>query len=172
MCTLLLRAAQGSFFKNNNLTSFHPLLLKPSCFLRLPLLPLFLSPPLLLLLLLLSHLCHVLVFIRWFFSPSFSPCVKKYERLKIGWVRGEERQEWKSAAVSRWTNSFFFLLFLFSAPAVTDYNGSPKTPSIYITVCSGELMTVLNECIPMRYSPSMTRGTAVISHRQPHKNSL
>lgn len=64
----------------------------------------------------------------------------------------------------------FFLFLFFSAPAVTDYNGSPKTPSIYIT--AGKLMTVLNYCIPMRYSRSMTRGTAVISHRQPHKNSL
>lgn len=63
-------------------------------------------------------------------------------------------------------------LFLFSAPAVTDYNGSPKTPSIYITAGPGKLMTELNYWVAMPYSHSMTRGRAVISHRQPHKNSL
>lgn len=96
ICTWLLRGAlhKDHFSKITAWLAFIPYFWKPSCFLRLPLLPLFLlplpaspfpSPPQP------SPLCHVLVFICWFCSSSFSPCVKN-ERLKIGWVRGGEEK--------------------------------------------------------------------------------
>lgn len=132
--TLKSSTTQGSFFKNNNLTSFHPLLLKTLLFSEIASpssVPFSLphsssSSP--------SHLCHVLVFICWFCSSSFSPCVKKKknERLKIGWVKGGQRQEAKAATTLAKSLSaaprpaLCFFSSCFSALAVTDYNRSPK----------------------------------------------
>lgn len=121
MCTLLLRAAlhKDHFSKITTWLAFIPYFWKPSCFLRLPLLPLFLSPPLLLLLLL-SHLCHVLVFICWFCSSSFSPCVKKKkwkaenrmsERGKKGRRQKRCRHVGEITVCSVETNLFFLFLF-------------------------------------------------------------
>lgn len=183
ICTWLLRGAlhKDHFSKITAWLAFIPYFWKPSCFLRLPLLPLFLlplpaspfpSPPQP------SPLCHVLVFICWFCSSSFSPCVKN-ERLKIGWVKGGRKgSRAKAATVHRWNHC---LQCWDCSLLCTDSYGlqySPQTPSIYITLvqtkppsidnakCS--LSPAPNDCIPMWYSYSMTRGTALIIHRQPH----
>lgn len=121
---------QGSFFKNNSLTSFHPLLLKALLFSEIaspssvppppPCLPPSPSPPQP------SPLCHVLVFICWFCSSSFSPCVKN-ERPKIGWVRGgrkgsRRKQQLYIGEITVCSAE----TALFSALTVTDYNTAPE----------------------------------------------
>lgn len=171
------RTTQGPFFKNNNLTSFHPLLLKKaSCFPRLPLLPLFLPPPSLTR----FPLCHVLVFICWFCSSSFSPCVKN-ERLKIGWVRWKgEAGGWEAWGKSSNCTSGEITVCsaettLFLAPAATESTTQPHihihhTQKLFHRQCKTSLFRpVLNYCVPMWFSRSMTRGAALISHRQLHK---
>lgn len=178
MCTSLLRGAlhKDHFSKITTWLAFIPYFWKPSCFLRLPPLPLFLlpppTPP--------PPLCHVLVFICWFCSSSFSPCVKN-ERLKIGWVRGEKGRRQKQPLYIGEITVCSAETYLFSAPTVTDYNTAQK-PHPYTSHSANQALSIDNAkrsfypalfyCIPMWYSPSMTRGTALISHRQLHKNIL
>lgn len=161
---------QGSFFKNNSLTSFHPLLLKALLFSEIaspssvpPPHPA--SPP--------SHplpfLCHVLVFICWFCSSSFSPCVKN-ERPKIGWVRGEKRQEAKAATVHSWNHCLqcwdFSLLCTDSyglqysrKPNPYTSHSTNQTWSIDNAKCS--ICPLLKYCIPMWYSYTMTKRSSI-----------
>lgn len=78
--TLKRSTTQGSFFKNNSPTSFHPLLLKAPLFSEIAS-PSSVPPALLLLVRLpLYSGSHVLLFICWFcFSLFFPLCKKKAE---------------------------------------------------------------------------------------------
>lgn len=170
ICTWLLRGAlhKDHFSKITAWLAFIPYFWKPSCFLRLPLLPLFLLPPPSSLP---SPLCHVLVFICWFCSSSFSPCVKN-ERLKIGWVRGKKSRRQKQRLYISEITVCSAETVLFSALTVTDYNTAPE-PYPYTSHSANQTLStdnakcslcpVLNYCIPMWYSYSMTRGTALPS---------
>lgn len=184
ICTWLLRGAlhKDDFSKITAWLAFIPYFWKPSCFLRLPLLPLLLLPSLTIP----SPLCHVLVFICWFCSSSFSPCVKN-ERLKIGWARtgkaGGGKREWKAGGKSNDCTSVKSLSAvprLFSSlhwqlqysPKPHPYTSYSENQMFSIDNAKWSLRPVLKGCIPMWWTHSMTRGTALISHRQLHKNSL
>lgn len=132
ICTWLLRGAlhKDHFSKITAWLAFIPYFWKPSCFLRLPLLPLLLLPSLPIA----SPLCHVLVFICWFCSSSFSPCVKN-ERLKIGWVGmkgggGGVFQDAKATTAHRWNRCL--QCWGCSLLCTDSYNTVSKSPSIYI----------------------------------------
>lgn len=180
MCTSLLRGAlhKDHFSKITTWLAFIPYFWKPSCFLRLPPLPLFLLPPppptptpslscfsfhMLVLFFLIFPLCK-----KWKAENRMSEGGKKGRRQKQPLYIGE------ITVCSAET-------YLFSAPTVTDYNTAQK-PHPYTSHSANQALSIDNAkrsfypalfyCIPMWYSPSMTRGTALISHRQLHKNIL
>lgn len=163
---------QGSFFKNNSLTSFHPLLLKALLFSEIaspssvppPLPPSPLPTP----------LCHVLVFICWFLFFFIFPLCKKW-KAENRMSEGGKTQEAKAATAHRWNHCLpCWGCSLLSALTVTDYNTAPNSIHIHHAVkydAKGRLYPVLRFCIPMWYSHSMTRGTALISHRELHRKT-
>lgn len=175
---------QGSFFKNNSLTSFHPLLLKALLFSEIAS-PSSVTPPL-------PHhplpslSCfsfHMLVLFFLIF-----PLCKKWKaenRMSEDWEggRGGGKREWKAGGKSNDCTSVKSLSAvprLFSSlhwqlqysPKPHPYTSYSENQMFSIDNAKWSLRPVLKGCIPMWWTHSMTRGTALISHRQLHKNSL
>lgn len=175
ICTWLLRGAlhKDHFSKITAWLAFIPYFWKPSCFLRLPLLPLLLLPSLTIP----SPLCHVLVFICWFCSSSFSPCVKN-ERLKIGWARtgkaggggGQERMKGRRQKQRLHIGEITVCsaeAVLFSALTVTIQS---QAPSIYIILWKPNVLHRQCKMVP---SPSVERlYTNVMDPQHDKRNSI
>lgn len=170
---------QGSFFKNNSLTSFHPLLLKALLFSEIaspssvpPPLPPYQPPPPPPLPSLSCFSFHMLVLFFLIF-----PLCKKW-KAENRMSEGEKRQEAKAATVHRWNHCLqcwdCSLLCTDSyglqySPKPHPYTSHSANQTFSIDNAKCSMCPVLNYCIPMWYSHSMTRGTALISHRQLHK---
>lgn len=186
MCTLLLRGAlhKDHFSKITTWLPFIPYFWKPSCFLRLPLLPLFLQPPpqpppppplphpslscfsfhMLVLFFLIFPLCK-----KWKAENRMSKGGEKKkekgrrqkQRLYIGEITvcsaettlSLHRQLWATIQAGNHIHIHH-----------TPQSKTPSTDGAECCTCPA-----LFYCMPMCHSHSMTRGTALISHRQLHK---
>lgn len=171
--TLKRSTIQGSFFRNNSLTSFHPLLLKALLFSEIassssvpPPLP---PPPLP------SLSCfsfHMLVLFFLIF-----PLCKKWKaenRMSEGEKGRRQKQRLYISEITVCSAETVLCtdsgLQYIPKPHPYTSHSANQALSIDKSKCSHH--PLLNYCIPMWYPYSMTRGAALISHSQLHKNTL
>lgn len=169
MCTSLLRGAlhKDHFSKITTWLAFIPYFWKPSCFLRLPLLPLFLlpspppSPPLPSLSCFSFHM-FVLFFLIF-------PLCKKW-KAENRMSEGGKTQEAKAATVHRWNHCLqcWDLSFLCTDSYGLQYG--PKTTSIYITLCKPSLKH--RQCKTFLSPSAVLLYTNVIFSQHDKRNSI